>query len=264
MAVKLVKHTLSNKYFSFDAIIMLPSKADHSSIKKDWGLFTHGYTASKNDCLSWAQRLAEAGAPAIFFDLPGHYLGSFKEVESFEEFKDHSHECFITAFESLKSTLEEQGYTSQCERVIFGGHSLGALLTLKAIELEYFEEYEKIAIGVGLGVSQHKEVHLFETDFYQKTLDVRRQLVSPAIDSDLVFPWIKEEKLRLKTKNKRVHLITGLDDVVVGPGGMETLEFNLKENGNNVTTAQPRKLPHHDPTLAASHINSFLKKELLW
>ncbi len=264
MSVKIVKKTLSNKYFTFDAMAILPSKDEPEKYKSDWGIFTHGYTASKRDCLPWAQRLAENGAPAVFFDLPGHYLGGFHEVDSFEDFKSHVHECFIDAFEFLKNALAENSYLIECEKVVFAGHSLGAMLSLKALEIPFFEDYERLAIGVGLGIGQHKTTHLFESSFYQKTLDVRRQLVSPAIDSDLVFPWIKEEKLSVTLKGQRIHLICGKDDVVVGEGGVEALQFSLNELGNEVTVNEPKKLPHHEPTLAATHIYSFLRRELKW
>ena len=264
MSVKIVKKTLTNKYFSFDAIAMLPSKTQSPSIKSEWGIFTHGYTACKNDCLSWAQRLSDHGAPAVFFDLPGHYLGSFHEAESFDDFKDHSHECFIDAYEFLKEALAEYGLESSCNKVILGGHSLGAMLTLKALALPFFDEKDCLAVCVGLGISQHKETHLFESSFYEKTLNIRRQLVSPAIDSDIVFPWIKEEKINLDLKEKRIHLITGLDDIVVGKGGLEALNSSLVDLGNNVSVNEPKKLAHHEPSMAASHINAFLRRELSW
>ena len=264
MSVKIVKKTLNNSHFKFCAMAILPSPDESENYKGQWGVFTHGYTASKRDCLPWAQRFAETGAPAVFFDLPGHYLGSFHEVESFEEFKEHAHECFIDAYEFLKEALEDNGYSIECTDLILGGHSLGAMLSLKALELLEFSEFKKLAICIGLGIGQHKETHLFESSFYQKTLDVRRQLVSPAIDSDVVFPWIKNEKLSVTLTDERVHLICGQDDVVVGPGGMEALEFNLKSLGNNVTSQEPKKLPHHEPTMAATHINSFMRKEFNW
>jgi predicted esterase len=264
VSVLIVKKTLSNKYFSFDAIAMLPSKEEFPSIKQQWGIFTHGYTASKSDCLPWAQRLADNGAPAIFFDLPGHYLGSFNEVESFDDFKAHVQECFIDAYNFLESSLSEHGYESSCEKVILAGHSLGAMLALKALKLPFFESKDCLAICVGLGISQATDTHLFESAFYQKTLNIRRQLVSPAIDSDKVFPWIKDEKMSVDLTGKRVHLLTGQDDLVVGSGGMEALEFSLKSLDNNVTSNEPKRLPHHEPTMAASHINAFLRKELAW
>lgn len=257
MSVKIIKRTLNNDYFQFNAFAFIPSNDQEAPpIRDEWALFTHGYTASKSDCLSWAQRLSEAGIPVCLFDLPGHHLGSLNEVASFKDFKNHSIECFIDAFNFLKD-LE----FPKCERVILGGHSLGALLSIKASNLNFFKDLNPIAIGVGLGISQHKTQHLFETSFYQKTLNIRRQLVDKKIDSDLVFPWINEEKNNISISGVRIHLITGQDDVVVGTGGMKALAEKL-EDLNNVSTFEPKKLPHHEPGLASSQIISFLKKEL--
>lgn len=258
MSVKIIKKNLNNNYFSFNSFIFLADQDDKNSYQEGtWAIFTHGYTASKSDCINWAQRLSEMGINTCIFDLPGHHLGSLNQVNSFDEFKDHAHECFIDALNFLKSVLSES-----CNRLIIGGHSLGALLSLKATELTEFQDLSPIAIGVGLGIGQHKEAHLFESSFYQKTLNIRRQLVDPNIDSDLIFPWIKEEKLNLSMIQKRIHLICGEDDVVVGEGGMEALAFNLEALGNTVTKAQPKKLAHHEPSMAASYIASFLRSEL--
>ena len=251
MPVKLHKKTLENKNFKFNAIAFIPPEPLNIA-----AVFTHGYTASKNDCVNWAQRLSDANIPTIIFDLPGHHLGSFHGVDSFEQFQNHAHECFQTAFEYLNELAPE------IEQVVLGGHSLGALLSVHALELDIFNSLQPICIGVGLGISQHKSTHLFETSFYEKTLNIRRQLVDEKLDSDLVFPWIKQAKLDLDITQKRVHLITGQDDVVVGEGGMEALEFHLKSLGNQVSSTEPRKLPHHEPAAAATHIYSFLKKEL--
>ncbi len=255
MSTKLIKKTLNNKYFTFNSMAFIPS--EDVQTRSEWALFTHGYTASKSDCINWAQRLSEIGIPCIIFDLPGHHLGSFNSVNSFDEFKNHVEECFIDAYEQLKSLIK-----TDCNKIIFGGHSLGALLSIKALELNYFKDFEKLAIGVGIGIGQHKTAHLFETSFYEKTLNIRRQLVDENLDSDIVFPWIKQEKLELDVSHKRIHLITGLDDVVVGEGGLEALKFNLESNANHVSFSEPKKLPHHEPSMAATHIYSFLKKEL--
>jgi predicted esterase len=264
VSVLIAKKTLSNKYFSFDAIVMLPCKEDFPVIKPQWGLFTHGYTASKTDCLPWAQRLVDNGAPVVFFDLPGHYLGSFNEVTSFDSFRDHAEECFIDAYSFLESALKENGYNSVCEKRIIGGHSLGAMLSLKALKLSFFDEKDCLGICVGLGVNQSNDTHIFESSFYQKTLNIRRQLVSPALNPDKMFPWIKEEKLSVNLRGKRIHLITGQDDIVVGAGGMAALKVSLKELENDVSYNEPKRLPHHEPSMAASHINSFLRRELAW
>ena len=257
MSVQIIKKTLNNNYFTFNSFCFIPSKdADAPPTRDEWALFTHGYTASKSDCINWAQRLSEAGIPVCIFDLPGHHLGSLNEVKSFDDFKDHAVECFIDAFKFLSENMD-----TTCEKLILGGHSLGALLSMKALDLNEFATLNPLAIGVGLGISQHKSVHLFESSFYEKTLNIRRQLVDKAIDSDLVFPWIKDEKMNLDLVGKRIHLICGQDDIVVGEGGMEALAATLRDN-NNVTTIEPRKLPHHEPSLAATQIFSFLKKEL--
>lgn len=263
MSIKIIPVVLQNKYFTFNGLAFLPSTADDApSIKCEWCVFSHGYTASKSDCLNWATRVCEAGSPAIIFDHPGHYLGGINIVNSFEEFSAHAHKNYALAFEKLEELMQEHSIT-ECKTLVLGGHSLGALLALKALNLEEFSNLETLAIGVGIGISQHKSVHLFESDFYQKTLNVRRQLVSPSLDSDLMFPWIKDEKLKLNLFQKRIHLITGLDDVVVGSGGMEALRFELSQQ-NHVTANGPTKLQHHDPSGAATHIYSFLKKEFDW
>ena len=52
--------------------------------------------------------------------------------------------------------------------------------------------------------------------------------------------------------------------MVVGAGGQEALLANLEKLGNIVTMKEPKKLPHHEPSLAAAHIYAFLKEELNW
>jgi len=255
MSLKIIKKTIQNKYFTFNAMIFLPNSEETSYT--NWAIFTHGYTASKSDCINWAQRITEINIPTVIFDLPGHHLGSYNSVNSFEEFRDHSQECFLDAFNLLQEHLN-----GPCTHLTLGGHSLGALLALKALELPAFKDVEKLGIAVGIGIGHHKTIHLFESSFYEKTLSVRRQLVDEKLDSDIVFPWIKDEKINIQIEGHRVHLITGLDDIVVGEGGTQTLMDKLVEHGNNVTYSSPRKLPHHEPSKAATYIYNFLKKEL--
>ncbi len=252
MSIKIHKIVLENKFFKFHALAFLPLKNLNFR-----AVFSHGYTSHKGDCLNWAQRLADAGIPTIIFDLPGHYLGSFEEVHSFEEFKNHAHECFETAFNYLAQFAPVDGNT----QIVLGGHSLGAYLSLKALNNPDFVAYKKLAICVGLGINQSTETHLFETAFYEKTLNIRRQLVSPCLDSDVVFPWIKEGKLNVSISGQKVHLICGKDDVVVGAGGANAMKIILEAQNNFVTLDEPSKLSHHEPSLAASSIYQFLKKE---
>jgi hypothetical protein len=64
-----------------------------------------------------------------------------------------------------------------------------------ALDDSNFGELERMSIGVGLGLNPNTDkIHIFESNFYQKALNIRRQLVSDALDSDVVFAWIKDEK----------------------------------------------------------------------
>lgn len=256
MSVKVHFKTLSSHDFTFNAAAFAPQRSEAKNI---CAVISHGYTSSKNSVLPWAQRLSDAGIPCVIFDLPGHFLGGLHEVDSFELFTQKAHHCFETAFHFLREFMSSD---FACEKIVLAGHSLGALLALKALELEIFTKNPALAIGVGLGLSQHKNQHLFESSFYEKTLNIRRQLVSKNLDSDLVFPWIKKEKEELELVQKRIHLITGKDDVVVGEGGMSAFADQLERQGNHVTQDEPKKLPHHEPGIAAAHIYHFLKSEL--
>lgn len=224
------------------------------STPKVSALWAHGYTSSKNSLLNWALRCAEVGVENILFDLPGHYLGSFNEVESFEEFKSSSHKLFAKAFQKLQNQTPDH--------FILGGHSLGGLLAIKALNLDTFKNLSKEAIAVGLGMAPKNKLHLFDTPFYKSTLEVRAQLVSPSIDPQSIFTWIKEEKENLSLQNQKITLITGADDLVVGKDGTERLAELLKEKTNDVTVQRPTKLPHHQPEMAAPHIKSLIKKLL--
>jgi predicted esterase len=204
-------------------------------------------------------RAAEAGIPTIIFDWPGHYLGGFNEVERFEDFTAEAHTLFAQAYDRLDGLLNT---LSSAQQVIIGGHSLGALMALKALKLPAFQNLKRLGVGVGLGLNEKVETHLFDTEFYQKTLSIRRQLVSPALDTTLMFPWIRDEKKALQISGERIHLIVGEDDMVVGSGGMANFAAHLAALGNNVTTFEPKKLPHHEPTLAAPHLHAFIKQEL--
>jgi hypothetical protein len=251
MAVTIEFETLTHESFTFNCASFLPDN-EAASI----AVFTHGYTASKSDNIAWAQRLSESGIACIIFDLPGHYLGSINKVNSFDEFKNRAHECFKVAYNHLSNKLNKETF----EHVILGGHSLGALLALKALDLDIFDEPNVRAIGVGLGLSQNQKTHLFDSSFYQNTLNIRRQLVHSELNSENVFPWIKDEKISFTFSHKKIHLICGDDDVVVGSGGMQALGFMLENLNNEVTMHESKRLPHHEPSKAATHIYSYLKK----
>lgn len=266
--MKVIKLLLDYQNQKTNALVFLPDTdgANASSIKSVFAVLTHGYTSDKGSIINWPIRLTEAGVSCILFDLPGHYLGNFSEVEDFEHFKLHAHELFLSAFLKLKESflaelpLHRQMLEKNHLKLVLGGHSLGALLSLKALKLEAFSDYQKIAIAVGLGMAPKKVVHLFDTPFYKSTLKIREQLVSPALKPGNVFPWIKEEKERLDLNGQTVHLITGVDDLVVGEDGMERFAEALIAKNNTITMEKPTRLPHHEPQMAAGHLKKHLKK----
>jgi alpha-beta hydrolase superfamily lysophospholipase len=241
------------------ALLFLP---DQTLLKKTMAICCHGYTSDKSSLLNWANRLVEVGVPVCVFDLPGHYLGSYEDVQSFEGFTLSAPSLFQKAYEKI-SEKYPHGYF---QNLILGGHSLGALLALQSLERDLLHSSLPLKthlVLVGLGMAPKHVVHLFDTPFYQATLKFREQLVSPHLKADNVFPWIKEAKENLTLKNHHIHLITGHDDLVVGSDGAERLKDQLEALGNVVTLDRPTKLPHHEPGLASSHIKKYFK-DLGW
>lgn len=221
-------------------------------------IFGHGYTSHKGSILAWAQKMYEEGVACVIFDQPGHFLGSFNEVESFEAFKEDAPALYQEAYKFLVATLKFEP-----KNLIIGGHSLGALTSLIALEKEYFKHLNCVCICVGFGLPPKGMNHIFETPFYKTTLHVRSLLVSEKIAPDLVFPWIRQRKEELQIIHHRIHFITGADDAVVGKDGSERLCEFLSESGNIVSIEKPAKLSHHMPELAAPHIKKFLKDHSL-
>lgn len=267
MATKVTCTELTLPWFTVHAMAFLPSAESGHTIKNEWAVFSHGYTSHKGDCLNWATRLVESGVPCVIFDWPGHYLGSFHEAKSFEDFKAHSHELFGEAFNRLHLLMEQNigvGQYPLCTSVILGGHSLGAFNAIRALELSAFKDLSRVAVGIGSGVAITQATHLFETAFYEKTLSIRRQLVSPALDTKAVFGWLKEDKMSISVSHQRIHLIVGEDDLVVGAGGVEAFADVLTKNGNIVTFEKPKRLPHHEPGAATAHMFAFLKNHFGW
>ena len=84
-------------------------------------------------------------------------------------------------------------------KVIFGGHSLGALMSLKASMLTKVD----LVCCVGFGLDHPSKPHLFETPLFQETLHLRSQLVSPSIRHEILFPWLKEQKINLNISNQK-------------------------------------------------------------
>lgn len=230
---------------------------DNSKVKT-MAVITHGYTSHKGSILSWCIRLCESGVSCILFDLPGHYIGTFSEVSSLDSFKKGAPELFIKAHNKLSQSIEANDLSDW--KLMLGGHSLGALLSLKASTYpELNKQKSQHILCVGFGLPPKGITHVFDTPFYKSTLNIRGQLVSPAISPDVIFPWIKEEKENLSLTSKNIILLTGEDDVVVGKDGTELLAKSLEELGNDVQIEKPLKLPHHLPENAAPHIKKILK-----
>ena len=262
--MKILKSYLPYQDQKTNVMYFLPEGDDE--IRSTFVILTHGYTADKSSIFNWATRLAESGASCALFDLPGHYLGNYSEVGDFEHFKTHAHELFFEAFKGLTVSFKEEFPLNEHflepsnMKLVFGGHSLGAMLSIKALLMKEFTAYEKRAIGVGLGMAPKGVIHLFDTPFYKATLKVREQMVSPALKPDNIFPWIKDEKDNIDISNQDIHLISGEDDMVVGDDGVERFMNSLIEKKNRVTLDKPNKLSHHEPQLAASYVKKFLKK----
>lgn len=259
MGIEVFKTNLIVNEFNVQALGFLP-EGIKTKQPKSLGIFAHGYTSHKGSLLTWASRLVEEGMPAMIFDLPGHYLGGFSEVPSFQYFQQHAHKIFFEAYLNLLEACE----VKKVNHVVLGGHSMGALLALKALALEEFAQLkssEVRAICVGLGLLAEGKTHLFDSTFYKSTLNLRSQLVSPELRPEVLFPWIRAEKQNINVRDHKVHLITGEDDIVVGEKGTERIADVLKQNGNLVSLDMPSKLPHHLPEQAASFIKKYLKKE---
>ena len=218
-------------------------------------VFTHGYTSQKTDQLFWAQRLAKKGIDTILFDLPGHLLGEGSPVENFEDFTKYCPQLFSEAL-NLASIQAH-------EKVILGGHSLGALLSLKALELDELSPFKKLTIAVGMGLELSDSPHPLEKDFFKETLAFRKNLVSPALAPAHFFPWMKAMKKNLYATNERIHLIAGEDDIIVPKNGVENLAKILEEKNNIVTFEKPRRLPHFEPMLAAPYLEKIISTFLV-
>lgn len=263
MKIQLIKDTLDFEDQETNALVFLPDPS--KDLASTFAIFTHGYTSHKGSILNWSIRLAEEGVPSVIFDLPGHYLGNYSEVASFESFKERAPYLFLGAYHLLTSTIEHERplsahlCDSDAHTLVLGGHSLGSLLALKASELDAFEFHKLHLLAIGFGLPPEGVTHIFDTPFYKSTLAIREQLVSPAIAPDLIFPWIKHEKEVMKLPGKQIHFICGEDDMVVGSDGAERLAKSLADSGAQVTVQKPAKMPHHMPEMAAPHIKKHLK-----
>jgi hypothetical protein len=217
-------------------------------------ILTHGYTSHKGAVLPWALKLAQIGIPSIIFDLPGHYLGSFGEVLKFEDFSQKSHKIF---FHSLESFRDDLNFSSKF-KIVLGGHSLGSLLALKAIDS--FKDHEILCICVGHGLTQPGESMVFDSPFFKETMHIREQLISPVISPSYMFPWIQKEQQHLSLSNQKIILIWGRDDLVISEKSVLNLKEQLEKGNNSVFLEIANRLPHNNPELASSLIRKLVKE----
>lgn len=246
--VQLERVKIQTESISVDGFCLYGDK----SALQHMAIFTHGYTADKGQLLNWAARLAEAGFVCLIFDLPGHYLGNFQDVESLDKFFLAGPKLFGAGLKYLQSNFDLPGDAKQ----VIGGHSLGAFFALKAMEALSPEKCLGIAVGLGLTI---KGQHLFETPLYKSTLHLRAQLVSPAIAPEVLLPRLLTEKEQLKVASHKIVMLCGQDDAIVGTEGFEAMEKLLTENANQVIVNRPKHLPHHQPEMAAPHLKALLK-----
>lgn len=255
-----LKNTLKSDSFTVNALTFIPKKENYTNHTQ--AVFTHGYTSSKHSIVNWSTRLSEAGIASTIFDLPGHFLGSHNDFKSFETFTENTIFLFFDAYKEMIKEIKSYYPDTSTDNLFIGGHSLGALLSLKAIgEDKRFEGLNHQNISVGFGVNLDVKTHLFDSPFYKNTLNIRRQLVSEHLHPDKILPWIKEQKNELKISDKKINILTGEDDIVVGKEGSENLK-KILDKKNEVNLIKPKKLPHHHPDLAASYIYSIIKNEL--
>ena len=88
---------------------------------------------------------------------------------------------------------------------------------------------------------------------------LRGQLVCKTLAPEVMFPWIKEEKLNLEVSRLNIFMLNGEDDLVVGKDGDVRFKEFLEAHGNIVELERPKKLAHHMPEHAAPHIKKFFK-----
>ena len=246
MLKEIKKITLQTKKLKTHGLFFIPKHIETNKCC----IFTHGYTGHKGSLVTWAQKMMDISIPTIIFDLPGHFLGHFNDISSFDEFKLEAPMLFNNALQLIQSE------SLLSERPIIGGHSLGGLLSLKASEKNTM--FQNI-ICVGLGNPPFNKPHLFQTPFFKDTIHLRSELVSTHLHPDVVLAWIAQEKKKLSTHKKTIHLIGGKDDIIIGgEKGVKDIASSLEKN-NNVTFQIVPKLAHHLPENAGIFIKQAIK-----
>jgi pimeloyl-ACP methyl ester carboxylesterase len=245
--VQIYRHKLKTKHLESAALTFFPAQASN----KIAAVFTHGHTSHKGAILSWAEKLYHAGIASTIFDLPGHYMGEGSDVIDLDLFSKEAPELFSQAINAMSEKLIVDHW-------IVGGHSLGALLSLKFLNLEAIPNSKVEAIAVGFAETSKSGNHLYQEAIFKKMLEFRSLLVSPALHHDYFFQWIRKEKMSLALKNKRLLLLSGRDDLVAKAEDVESLALRLKQDENIVELIMLDKLPHHEPEKAATHIRDYI------
>lgn len=249
MKVQIIKKNITWGHGKTNAFCFLPENK-----RPTLAIFSHGYTSHKGALLPWAIKLSQMGIATILFDLPGHYLGTFSEVIHFQDFSGDVHKLFYHALNSFYKDLDFK----EEFQIILGGHSLGSLLALKVADL--FKSYKTLFIIVSHGLSQAGKMTVFDSPFFKETMDIREQLVSPALSPSNIFPWIQKEQQKLSLKHQRIILICGKDDLVVSETSVLNLKSHLEEKNNLVFIEMANRLPHNAPELASSLIKKLVKE----
>lgn len=212
-------------------------------------IMTHGYTTCREQLVMPAMRLCQAGIPVFIFDLPGHFASSLNDLNSFEDFKNFTPHLFHIALKEIEKTKIET------DHFVFGGHSLGGLLSLLAPGHKRL--ISRFAIGVG---AYPKGEHPYQHSFFREMIELRSQMVSRFISPQVIFDWLSEEKEKLLISNEKIQIINGEDDFIATEKATMRMKNLLEAKGNTVDLQRPKTLPHHRPDLIGPHLFKYLKK----
>ncbi len=253
MSIQIDRIELEADSLRVQALLFLPSP--DCTTKSLCSIYTHGYTDHKGSLFNWGVHCAERSIPSLIFDLPGHYLGNYNELDSFENFENSTSKLFHEGLKKINSALKGPAI----KEIILGGHSLGALMALRSGTLPELGNIKKNFLAVGLGLDPIDRKHLFETKLYRRVLEARIQLISPHLHPDRMFPWTKDERANFQLEGQQIHFITGENDMVTAADGTQRLIELLIARGNRVTFDRPKNLPHHHPEMAVGLISSYIR-----
>jgi alpha-beta hydrolase superfamily lysophospholipase len=255
MEIVVKRKEISSHNWKLPCLTFCPAEAEVKAL----AVFSHGFTSHFADLLNWASRLSEISVATTIFGLPGHKLGSDSEVQSLDDFEQYVPKTYCKATESLREELPK---IEPGTKLFVGGHSLGALLGLMSLEEEDFQDYELRGLAVGLGLLKENQRSLLSSPLFKQNMSIRNQLVSKALQSESMLPWLSKVKNNIKTQNRDIHLITGKNDIIMSSDSMLNMKRKLEEKGNRTSYEIPDNLPHHQPELASATIKKYVKSVL--